>query len=388
MAFRWQDPLDIERQLTGEERAIRDAAAHFAQDTLAPRIRSNFRDGSFDRELVRAFGALGLLGLTLDGDDCPGGTHVMYGLVAREIERVDSAFRSLLSVQSSLVMYPIHRFGTRSQAQRYLPGLASGELLGAFGLTEPDHGSDPAGMRTRARRRDDGSWTLSGSKTWISHAPVADLFLVWARDEDGVIHGFLLDRDTTGLSTPRIEGKLSLCASPTGEIVLDEVVVADAQRLPGVQGLKGPFSCLTKARFGICWGAMGAAEACWWTARDYTLERVQFDRPLAANQLVQRKLADMQTEVALGLHAALQLGRLFDSGEAPHEAVSMLKRNNCCKALDIARQARDMLGANGISDAYPIMRHLINLETVNTYEGTADIHALILGRSQTGIAAF
>lgn len=388
MAFRWQDPLDIERQLTGEERAIRDAAAHFAQDTLAPRIRSNFRDGSFDRELVRAFGALGLLGLTLDGDGCPGGTHVMYGLVAREIERVDSAFRSLLSVQSSLVMYPIHRFGTRSQAQRYLPGLASGELLGAFGLTEPDHGSDPAGMRTRARRRDDGSWTLSGSKTWISHAPVADLFLVWARDEDGVIHGFLLDRDTTGLSTPRIEGKLSLRASPTGEIVLDEVVVADAQRLPGVQGLKGPFSCLTKARFGICWGAMGAAEACWWTARDYTLERVQFDRPLAANQLVQRKLADMQTEVALGLHAALQLGRLFDSGEAPHEAVSMLKRNNCCKALDIARQARDMLGANGISDAYPIMRHLINLETVNTYEGTADIHALILGRSQTGIAAF
>lgn len=388
MAFRWQDPLDIERQLTGEERAIRDAAARFANEVLAPRIRASFRDGSFDRELVRAFGALGLLGLTLDGDGCPGGTHVMYGLVAREIERIDSAFRSLLSVQSSLVMYPIHRFGSRVQAQRYLPGLASGDLLGAFGLTEPDHGSDPGGMRTRAWRRDDGSWTLSGAKTWISHAPVADLFLVWARDADGVIHGFLLDRDTTGLSTPKIEGKLSLCASPTGEIVLDEVVVADAQRLPGVQGLKGPFSCLTKARFGICWGAMGAAEACWWTARDYTLERLQFDRPLAANQLVQRKLADMQTEVALGLHAALQLGRLFDSGEAPHEAVSMLKRNNCCKALDIARQARDMLGANGISDAYPIMRHLINLETVNTYEGTADIHALILGRSQTGIAAF
>jgi len=388
VAFRWQDPLDMEGQLTSEERAVRDAAARFAQETLAPRIRSSFRDGTFDRELVRAFGALGLLGLTLEGNGCPGGSHVMYGLVAREIERIDSAFRSLLSVQSSLVMYPIHRFGTAAQAERYLPGLASGALLGAFGLTEADHGSDPAGMRTRARRRDDGAWTLSGSKTWISHAPVADVFLVWARDEADVIRGFLLDRDTTGLSTPTIEGKLSLCASPTGEIVLDEVVIPDAQRLPGAEGLKGPFACLTKARYGICWGAMGAAEACWFTARDYTLERRQFERPLAANQLVQRKLADMQTEVALGLNAALQLGRLFDGGEAPHETVSMLKRSNCCKALDIARQARDMLGANGISDAYPVMRHLINLETVNTYEGTADIHALILGRSQTGIAAF
>jgi len=378
----------MEGRLTSEERAVRDAAARFAQETLAPRIRSSFRDGTFDRELVRAFGALGLLGLTLEGNGCPGGSHVMYGLVAREIERIDSAFRSLLSVQSSLVMYPIHRFGTAAQAERYLPGLASGALLGAFGLTEADHGSDPAGMRTRARQRDDGAWTLSGSKTWISHAPVADVFLVWARDEADVIRGFLLDRDTTGLSTPTIEGKLSLCASPTGEIVLDEVVVPDAERLPGAEGLKGPFACLTKARYGICWGAMGAAEACWFTARDYTLERRQFERPLAANQLVQRKLADMQTEVALGLNAALQLGRLFDGGEAPHETVSMLKRSNCCKALDIARQARDMLGANGISDAYPVMRHLINLETVNTYEGTADIHALILGRSQTGIAAF
>ncbi|MHA7833655.1 MAG: acyl-CoA dehydrogenase family protein [Algiphilus sp.] len=388
MAFQWQDPLDLDGQLSAEERAIRDAAAHFAREALAPRIRDSFREGSFDRALIRAFGALGLFGLTLEGDSCPGGNHVMYGLVAREIERIDSAFRSLLSVQSSLVMYPIRRFGSAEQARHYLPGLASGALLGAFGLTEPDHGSDPAGMRTRARRRDNGAWILNGSKTWISHAPVADVFLVWARDEAGVIRGFLVDRDTAGLSTPAIEGKLSLCASPTGQIVLEDVVVRDTQRLAGVEGLKGPFSCLTKARYGICWGAMGAAEACWWTARDYTMERKQFDRPLAANQLVQRKLADMQTEVALGLQAALQLGRCFDAGEAPHEAVSLLKRNNCCKALDIARQARDMLGANGISDAYPVMRHLINLETVNTYEGTADIHALILGRSQTGIAAF
>lgn len=388
MAFRWRDPLDLEGQLSGEERAIREAAARFAQEALAPRIRDSFRSGSFDRALVQAFGALGVLGLTLEGDGCPGGSHVMYGLVAREIERVDSAFRSLLSVQSSLVMYPIHRFGSAELARRYLPGLAAGDLLGAFGLTEPDHGSDPAGMRTRARRRDDGGWILSGTKTWISHAPIADVFIIWARDEADVIRGFLLERDSAGLSTPPIEGKLSLCASPTGQIVLDDVAVSDTQRLAGVEGLKGPFSCLTKARYGICWGAMGAAEDCWWTARDYVMQRQQFARPLAANQLVQHKLADMQTEIALGLQAALQLGRCFDAGEAPHEAVSLLKRNNCGKALSIARQARDMLGANGISDAYPVMRHLINLETVNTYEGTADIHALILGRSQTGIAAF
>ena len=388
MAFDWQDPLQLRAQLAPEEAAAAESAARFARERLAPGVTEAFREASFDRTLVADFGAMGLFGLTLDGHGCPGGSHVLYGAVAREIERVDSAYRSLLSVQSSLVMYPIHRFGSDAQRQRYLPGLASGRLLGAFGLTEPDHGSDPAGMRTRARRSDDGGWRLSGTKTWISHAPLADVLLVWARDEAGTVRGFLVDRDTPGLDTPAIDDKLSLRASPTGQIVLDDAFVPDSRRLPDAEGLAAPFACLTKARFGICWGAMGAAEACWHAARDYTVERRQFDRPLAANQLVQRKLADMQTEIALGLQAALQLGRLFDAGNARHEAVSMLKRNNCGKALDIARQARDMLGANGISDAYPVMRHMVNLETVNTYEGTHDVHALILGRAQTGIAAF
>lgn len=384
----WRDPLQLQAQLSPEERAGAEAAARFAREALTPDIRAAFRDELFDRALVRQFGELGLFGLTLDGDGCPGGSHVLYGLVARAIEGVDSAYRSLLSVQSSLVMYPIHRFGSPEQRSRYLPELASGRLLGAFGLTEPDHGSDPGGMRTRARRGDDGSWRLSGTKTWISHAPIADLLLVWARDEEDRINGYLVERDTAGLSTPAIDGKLSLRASPTGQIVLDDVSVPEARRLPEALGIKAPFACLSKARYGICWGTMGAAESCWHAARDYVLEREQFGRPLAANQLVQRKLADMQTEIALGLQAALRLGQLLDAGESPHEAVSLLKRNNAGKALDIARQARDMLGANGISDAYPVMRHMLNLETVNTYEGTHDVHALILGRWQTGIASF
>jgi glutaryl-CoA dehydrogenase len=387
MSFQWQDPLALDEALDHETRAARDLAARFAAERLAPIVRDAFRHEQFDRSLVAEMGALGLFGLTLEGYGCPGGSHVQYGVVAREIERIDSAYRSLMSVQSSLVMYPIHRFGSEGQRQRYLPGLARGELLGAFGLTEPDHGSDPGGMRTKAVRTADG-WRLNGAKTWISHAPIADVMLVWAHDETGVIRGFLIDRGTSGLETPAIEGKLSLRASVTGEIVLNDVEVSDSQRLPGVEGLKGPFACLTKARYGICWGAMGAAEACWHTARDYVMTRQQFGRPLAANQLVQKKLADMQTEITLGLTAALQLGRLFDAGKSPHEAVSLLKRNNCGKALDVARSARDMLGGNGISDAYPVMRHLLNLETVNTYEGTHDIHALILGRAQTGIVAF
>lgn len=388
MQLDWRDPLMLETALQPDERSMRDAVARFAADVLAPGVREAFRDAHFDRALLPQFGALGLFGIGLDGWGCPGGSHVHYGLAAREIERVDSAYRSLLSVQSSLVMYPIHRFGSDEQRDRYLPLLASGEWLGAFGLTEADHGSDPGGMATRAQRLPDGRWRLRGSKSWISHAPIADLMLVWARDEEDVVYGFLVERGTPGLSTPLIGDKLSLRASVTGQIVLDDVVVGDSQRLPGVSGLKGPFACLTKARYGIAWGAMGAAECCWHTARDYVLARHQFGRPLAANQLVQRKLADMQTEIALGLCAALQLGRCMDGGDPPHDAVSLLKRNNAGKALEIARVARDMLGGNGISDAYPVMRHMLNLETVNTYEGTHDIHALILGRGQTGIPAF
>ncbi|MGH8540367.1 MAG: acyl-CoA dehydrogenase, partial [Stenotrophobium sp.] len=332
-------------------------------------------------------GALGLLGVTLEGYGCPGGSHVYYGLIAREVERVDSGYRSAMSVQSSLCMYPIHAYGTEAQKRKYLPRLASGELIGAFGLTEPDFGSDPGGMRTRARC-DGAGWRLSGSKTWISNAPVADVMIVWAKDEGDVIRGFILERGMRGLATPAIEGKFSLRASITGQILMDEVPVPDDNRLPGAEGLKGPFGCLNKARYGIAWGAMGAAEFCWQAARDYTLNRKQFGRPLAANQLIQKKLADMQTEIALGLQGALRLGRLFDEGRAAPEMVSLMKRNNCGKALDVARLARDMHGGNGISDEYHVIRHLLNLETVNTYEGTHDVHALILGRAQTGIAAF
>jgi glutaryl-CoA dehydrogenase len=383
----WRDLLRLEDGLDAEERMLRDTAADFARKSLQPRVIAAFRDETFDRALLQELGSLGLLGIGLDGPGCPGGSQVMYGLVAREIERVDSAYRSALSVQSSLVMFPILAYADEALRQHWLPQLARGSAVGAFGLTEPDHGSDPGGMRTRARRRGD-DWVLHGAKTWISHAPVADVFVVWARDTDGgTLRGFVLERGMSGLSTPKIDGKLSLRASITGQIVLDEVVVPDRQRLR-VEGFKGPFSCLNKARYGISWGAMGAAEACWWTARDYTLQRQQFGRPLAANQLVQKKLADMQTEISLGLSGALQLGRLLDAGTGSAEAVSLMKRNNCRKALEIARMARDMLGGNGISEDYPVMRHLMNLETVNTYEGTEDVHALILGRGQTGLSAF
>ena len=385
--FDWQDPLLLDQQLADDERAVRDAARHYAQKQLMPRVRDAFREERADLNLLREFGAQGFLGLTLEGHGCPGGSHVMYGLVAREIERVDSGYRSALSVQSSLVMYPIHAYGSEAQKKKYLPGLAKGEIVGCFGLTEPDFGSDPAGLRTRARKAG-ADWVLSGSKTWITHAPVADVMMVWAKDEEDVIRGFLLERGMKGLTTPKIEGKFSMRASVTGQIAMDAVAVPEANRLPGVEGLKGPFGCLNKARHGIAWGAMGAAEFCWQAARDYTLGRKQFGKPLAANQLIQKKLTDMQTEIALGLQAVLRLARLFDEGKATPEMVSLLKRNNAGKALDIARAARDMHGGNGIVDEYHVIRHLLNLETVNTYEGTHDIHALILGRAQTGIAAF
>jgi glutaryl-CoA dehydrogenase len=385
--FDWKDPLLLEDALSDEERAVRDAARMFAQKKLAPRLKDAFRDEKHDPKVMKEFGAQGLLGVSLEGHGCPGGNHVMYGLVAREIERVDSGFRSALSVQSSLVMYPIHAYGSEAQQKKYLPKLATGEIVGCFGLTEPDFGSDPGGMRTRAKKAKSG-WTISGSKNWITNSPVADIMVVWAKDEDDVIRGFVLERGMKGLETSKIEGKFSMRASITGMIHMDGVAVSDEQRLAGVEGLKGPFGCLNKARYGIAWGAMGAAEFCWQAALDYTLGRKQFGRPLAANQLIQKKLADMQTEITLGLHAALRLGRLFDEGRATPEMVSLLKRNNAGKALDIARAARDMHGGNGIVDEYGVIRHLLNLETVNTYEGTHDIHALILGRAQTGIAAF
>jgi glutaryl-CoA dehydrogenase len=385
--FDWQDPLLLEQQLADDERAVRDAARQYAQKKLLPRVRDGFRNEKPEPRLLREFGEQGFLGVTLEGHGCPGGSHVMYGLVAREIERVDSGYRSTLSVQSSLVMYPIHTYGSEAQKKKYLPGLAKGEIVGCFGLTEPDFGSDPGGMRTRAKKGK-GGWTLSGSKTWITNAPLADVMVVWAKDEGDVIRGFLLERGMKGLTTAKIEGKFSMRASVTGQIAMDDVAVPDENRLPGVEGLKGPFGCLNKARYGIAWGALGAAEFCWQAAREYTLGRKQFGKPLAANQLIQKKLADMQTEITLGLHAVLRLGRLFDEGRATPEMVSMLKRNNAGKALDIARAARDMHGGNGIVDEYHVIRHLLNLETVNTYEGTHDIHALILGRAQTGIAAF
>jgi len=385
--FDWTDPLLLEDQLGEEHRMIRDAAREYAQAKLSPRVLSHYRDEGWDPAIMREMGEMGLLGASLDGYGCAGAGYLAYGLIAREVERVDSGYRSMMSVQSSLVMYPIHAYGTEEQRQKYLPGLASGEKVGCFGLTEPDAGSDPGAMRTRAKKVD-GGYSVSGTKTWISNAPVADVMVVWAKDDADVIRGFILERGMKGLSAPKIEGKLSLRCSITGQIAMDEVFVPDENLLPNVKGLKGPFGCLTSARYGIAWGAMGAAEFCWHAARNYTLERKQFGRPLAATQLVQKKLADMQTEITLGLQGCLRLGTLFDEGRAPHEAVSLLKRNNCGKALDIARMARDMHGGNGIADEYHVMRHMINLETVNTYEGTHDIHALILGRSQTGIAAF
>ena len=391
-AFNWRDPFDLDGQLAEDERMVRDAAAQFCADKLAPRIRDAFRGETFDPAIMREMGDMGFLGLSLP--EQYGGSaqnYVSYGLVAREVERIDSGYRSAMSVQSSLVMYPIHAYGSEAQRKKYLPKLASGEMIGCFGLTEPDFGSDPGGMATTATRID-GGYKLNGSKMWISNAPVADLAVVWAklRDETDkpVIRGFIVERGTDGFSTPRIEGKFSLRASVTGEIVLHDCLVPAENLLPNARGLSGPFGCLTRARYGISWGVMGAAESCWLTAREYVLERKQFGRPLAATQLIQKKLADMQTDIALGLQGALRLGRMFDAGTAAPELVSLMKRNNCGKALDIARHARDMLGGNGISDDYPVIRHMLNLETTNTYEGTHDIHALILGRAQTDLQAF
>ncbi len=385
--FDWTDPLLLETQLSEEHRMIRDAARDYAQQRLQPRVLEAYRNELWDASVLREMGELGLLGASLDGYGCADAGYLAYGLIAREIERVDSGYRSMMSVQSSLVMYPIHAFGTEEQKQKYLPDLAAGKSIGCFGLTEPDAGSDPGAMRSRARKVD-GGYRLSGTKTWISNSPKAQVFMVWAKDEEDVIRGFILERDMQGLSTPKIVGKLSLRCSITGQIAMDEVFVPEENLLPEVKGLKGPFSCLTRARYGIAWGVLGAAEFCWHAARDYTLERKQFGRPLAATQLVQKKLADMQTEISLSLQACLRLGQLFDAGTVLPEAVSMLKRNNCGKALDIARLARDMHGGNGIADEYHVMRHMLNLETVNTYEGTHDIHALILGRAQTGLQAF
>lgn len=386
-AFDWADPLDLEGQLHDDERAIRDAVRDYASRSLMPRVVEAFRSASFDPAIYREMGELGMLGTTIEGYGCPGMSHVAYGLVTRELERVDAGFRSALSVQSSLVMHPIHAYGSEAQREQYLPRLASGEWVGCFGLTEPDHGSDPGGMVTRAKPVE-GGYALSGAKTWITSAPIADVFVIWAKDEVDIIRGFIIERGAKGLTTQPIEGKFSMRASLTGTVYMDEVFVPEENRLPNAKGLGGPFGCLNKARYGISWGAMGAAEACWHAARQYVLDRKQFGRPLAANQLVQKKLADMQTEIALSLQGSLQLGRLFDAGRATPEMVSIMKRNATGKALDIARTARDMHGGNGIVDEYHVIRHMLNLETVNTYEGTHDIHALILGRAQTGIQAF
>ena len=386
--FNWEDPLDLEAQLTEEERMIRDAARAFAQDKLAPRIKSAFREERFDREILNEMGEMGFLGVMTSNDYGGSGLgYVAYGLVAREVERVDSGYRSAMSVQNSLVMHPIEAYGTEAQKQKYLPKLATGELVGCFGLTEPDAGSDPGGMKTRAVKVQ-GGYVLNGTKMWISNSPIADVAVVWGKTEDGVIRGFLVDRGLKGFSTPIIEGKISLRASVTGEIVLDNVEVPEEALLPKAKGLAGPFGCLNKARYGIAWGVMGAAEDCWHRARQYTLDRKQFGKPLAANQLVQKKLADMQTEIALGLQGCMALGRGLERGSLAPPAISLMKRNNCGKALDIARVARDMHGGNGISEEYHVIRHMVNLETVNTYEGTHDVHALILGRAQTGIQAF
>jgi len=386
--FAWHDPLLLESQLTEAERMVRDAARAFAQEKLQPRVLEAFRHEKADPSLLREMGALGFLGPTLPPEYGGAGiNHVSYGLIARELERVDSGYRSTMSVQSSLVMTPIHEFGSEAQKKKYLPRLAKGELVGCFGLTEPNHGSDPASMQARAKKVP-GGYSLAGSKTWISNAPIADLFLVWAKTEDGRIRGFLAEKGAKGLSAPAIHGKVGLRTSITGEVVMDEVFVPEESLLPGVEGLKGPFTCLNAARYGIAWGALGAAEDCWHRARQYVLDRKQFGRPLAANQLIQKKLADMQTEICLGLQGVLRFGRMKDEGTDTPEITSIMKRNSCGKALEIARLARDMLGGNGISDEFGVVRHMVNLEVVNTYEGTHDIHALILGRAQTGIQAF
>jgi glutaryl-CoA dehydrogenase len=385
--FAWEDPLRLDSALSEDERAIRDSAHDFCQEKLLPRVLMANRLEKFDREIMNEFGEMGFLGATLEGYGCAGVNYVSYGLISREVERVDSGYRSAFSVQSSLVMYPIYAFGSEDQRQKYLPKLRSGEFVGCFGLTEPDAGSDPASMRTRAKAVD-GGFLLNGSKTWITNSPIADVLVVWAKDDAGDIRGFILERGMPGLTQPKIEGKFSLRASVTGMIMMQDVFVPAENRLPDVKGLRGPFSCLNNARYGIAWGALGAAEFCWHAAREYTLQRMMFGRPLAATQLIQKKLADMQTEITLGLHAVLRLGRLMDEHDAAPEMISLLKRNNCGKALDIARVARDMHGGNGIVDEYHVIRHVMNLETVNTYEGTHDVHALILGRAQTGLSAF
>ena len=387
-SFNWEDPLLLDQQLTDDERAVRDAAASYCQDKLAPRVTMAFREGSTDPAIFREMGELGLLGATIPEQYGGAGlNYVCYGLVAREVERIDSGYRSMMSVQSSLVMVPINEFGTEAQKQKYLPKLASGQWIGCFGLTEPDHGSDPGSMVTRARKVP-GGYSLTGAKMWITNSPFADVFVVWAKDDEGAIRGFILDKGAKGLSAPAIHSKVGLRASLTGEIVMDNVFCPEENAFPEVRGLKGPFTCLNSARYGIAWGALGAAEDCWFRARQYVLDRKQFGKPLAANQLIQKKLADMQTEITLGLQGCLRLGRMKDEGTAAVEITSIMKRNSCGKSLDIARVARDMLGGNGISDEYGIARHLVNLEVVNTYEGTHDVHALILGRAQTGISAF
>ena len=385
--FQWDDPLLLDDLLSNEERMVRDAARAYCQEKLMPRVLEANRHEKFHREIMNEMGELGFLGSTIEGYGCAGVNHVCYGLISREVERVDSGYRSALSVQSSLAMYPIYAFGSEAQKQKYLPKMATGEWIGCFGLTEPNAGSDPAGMITRGRKTD-GGWLLSGAKMWITNAPLADVLMIWGKDDAGVIRGFILERGMKGLTTPKIEGKFSLRSSVTGEVVMDNVFVPDENVLPNVSGLKGPFSCLNKARYGIAWGALGAAEFCWHAARTYTLDRKQFGRPLAANQLVQLKLVNMQTEITLGLHAVLRLGRLMDEDRVVPDMISILKRNSCGKALDIARVARDMHGGNGISDEFHVIRHVMNLEAVNTYEGTHDIHALILGRAITGLSAF
>jgi glutaryl-CoA dehydrogenase len=390
--FQWNDAFLLNEQLSDDERAIVDAAHDFCQEKLQTRVLMAARHEKFDREIMNEFGSMGFLGSTIDGYGCAGLNYVSYGLVAREVERVDSGYRSAMSVQSSLVMHPINEYGSEAQRQKYLPKLATGEWVGCFGLTEPNHGSDPASMITRAKPVD-GGFIMKGAKMWITNAPIADVFVVWAKlegegDGQSAIRGFILEKGMKGLTAPKIEGKMSLRASITGEIVMDDVFVPEENMLPNVSGLKGPFGCLNKARYGIAWGALGAAEDCWHRARQYTMDRVQFGRPLAQNQLIQKKLADMQTEISLGLQGCLRVGRLMDEGKSVPEMISLIKRNSCGKALDVARMARDMHGGNGIHDEYHVIRHMINLETVNTYEGTHDVHALILGRAQTGLQAF
>ncbi|MDG1681047.1 MAG: acyl-CoA dehydrogenase [SAR86 cluster bacterium] len=386
-SINWKDPFLLEQQLSDDQRMVRDTAHQFAQEKLLPRVRDAFRKEETDPNIFREMGAVGLLGSTIQGYDCPGVDYMSYGLIAREVERVDSGYRSMMSVQSSLVMYPIYAFGSEEQREKYLPSLATGEKIGCFGLTEPDYGSDAGGLITRAKSVK-GGYSLSGAKMWISNSPIADVFVVWAKNDEGKIKGFILEKGMEGLSAPKIEGKLALRASVTGQIVMEDVFVEESQMLPNVEGIKGPFSCLNNARYGIAWGALGAAETCWFTARDYVMDRKQFDKPLGSNQIIQLKLADMQTDISMGLQGCFRAGQLMDDNNISPELISLIKRNSTAKALDIARKSRDMLGGNGISDEYPIMRHMVNLEVVNTYEGTSDIHALILGRTQTDIPAF